>query len=376
MARRTILHLIDTGGPGGAETVYSNLAAGLEVNGWRSVTVVPEIDWLAATLSEGGLAPILADTHGAYDVRYIGKLARLVLRERPAIIQTHLFTTAAYGCLVGAMTGVPVVCTFHGQVDVQNDGLGNRLKLSILRRRAARVIFVSSTLRAEMSQRMGIPPLRSRVIHNGVDVRVWSPTGDVAPRRDFGAGPDEILIGALGNVRPAKDYATFIRAAAILAERSARYRFVIIGDTTSPLLPGLQQLQEMLGLRDRLVFAGFRSDAAAVLRSLDAFVLSSTSEGFSLATAEAMACGIPVVATRCGGPAEIIDDGVNGTLVPVGMPDRLADALERVMVDAQHRAEMTAAALETVRTQFSQAAMIRAYEEEYMRVLEREPGAQ
>jgi len=166
-------------------------------------------------------------------------------------------------------------------------------------------------------------------------------------------------------VRPAKDYGTFIRAAAHLRRASDAYRFVIAGDTRSPDYERLLQLTHELGVADVVSFLGFRDDVASILRSIDVYVSSSSAEGFSLTTVQAMASEKPVVATRCGGPEDIVRHGETGILVEVGSPQALAAAIDSLGRDPAARARLGRAARADVSNRFSRSAMIAAYERVY-----------
>lgn len=369
----TVLHLIDTGGPGGAETIYAELVGGLDRNHWRSITAVPERDWLHAELEARGIEPVLLTSRGSFDVGYLAALFNLVRRHRVDLIHAHLLTTSVYGSLVGRLTGVPVICTFHGQPDLPPDERFRAAKLRIIDRRSNRITFVSEALRRWFLERTSLTPARTAVVHNGIDPARFAPTRDRSFRDEIGARPDQILVGAIGNLRRSKDYPTLLRAAAVLHGATAAYRFVIVGHTEERLYAELLALRASLGLDDVVAFTGFREDVERILNALDLFIITSNAEGFSLATVQAMACGVPVVATRCGGPEEIIDDGVTGILTEPGEPELLASAIQRLGHDADLRLRLTAAARGIAANRFSIDAMIRGYEALYEERMRKHP---
>jgi glycosyltransferase involved in cell wall biosynthesis len=125
------------------------------------------------------------------------------------------------------------------------------------------------------------------------------------------------------------------------------------------------QLHAVLDLGDTVRFLGFREDVAGVLEDLDIYVSSSTAEGFSLTTVEAMASGVPVVATRSGGPEEIVEDGVTGVLVPTHSPEKLAEAIHELAQDPARRRRMADAARTAAGKRFAIATMLRKYEALY-----------
>ncbi len=183
-----------------------------------------------------------------------------------------------------------------------------------------------------------IPADRTAVVHNGVDCDQHSGEPDRTLRVELGIRDDRFLFGAIGNVRAPKAYDNLLRAAALAMKSNPKLRFAVIGEGSGALLEELLRLRAELGLQQIVHFAGFRPDVSLPLRNFDAFVLSSRSEGFSIATVQAMASGLPVVATRSGGPEEIVTDGIDGLLVPPDDPASLAAAILRVATDEALRA--------------------------------------
>lgn len=357
----TVAHLIDTGGPGGAETVFRTLVERLDPTRWESIPVVPRSGWLDESLRDAGASPVRLASDRSFDAGYLTRLVRLLRKHRVDLIQTHLFGAAVYGNLAGRVCGLPVVSTFHGSVDVTGKGVLKRLKFQIIDRSKSRAVFVSSSLRDELARRSGLRPERSHVIHNGIDPNVFNGEADGGFREDIGVAPEDVLVGAVGNLRPAKDYELLLRAAALLRREDIPYRFVIVGEGKGRLLERLRTLRATLGLEDVVVFAGFREDVPRVMADLDIYLLTSSSEGFSLSTVQALASRLPVVATRCGGPEEIISNGEHGLLVEPGRPEAVADAI-RGLARSPHRAHKLArAGRRLVEEKFTVDRMVEAY---------------
>lgn len=361
---RSILHLIDTGGPGGAETIYCELASGLDPARWRSIAAVPEPGWLADTLRGRGVTPRLVPTRGSFDVGFLRQLDGVIRTERVDLVHAHLLTSGVYGGLVGCFRRVPVVVTLHGGADFGPSVRSGAAKMRLLSAFSTRVVVVSESLR-RLVRAAGVGAGRIDVIHNGIDTRHFAPGTDGSLREVLGIDDSAVLLGAIGNVRPAKDYAVLLRTAARLRSSQVRYHFVIAGDASGPLFDQLIRLRHALGVDDMVTFIGFQQDVARVIRNLDVFVITSSSEGFSLTTIQAMACGVPVVATRCGGPEEIIDDGATGVLVPAGSPDAAADAIHDLAADGPRRLRFARAGPAAVQQRYTIAAMLDAYQALY-----------
>ncbi|HEV2149928.1 MAG TPA: glycosyltransferase, partial [Longimicrobiaceae bacterium] len=363
--RRTILHLIDMAGPGGAETILFNLATGLPRERWRPVVAVSEAGWLSQALQPEGIDPLMVAPQRAFDLPYLRALLGVVRRHRVELIHAHLLGPSVYGSLAGRLSGVPVVCTFHGQADVAPDESHRAAKFRIIDRRKNRVVFVSESLRRSVLGENRLDPARTRVIHNGIDARTFRPGSDSELRRELGIRPGEVLVGAVGNLRTAKAYPDLLQAAALLRQRSEMYRFVIVGDNRGRMYQDLLALRDRLGLRDSVHFAGFRDDVPRIMNNLDIYAISSHTEGFSLSTVQALACGVPTVATRCGGPEEIVEDGVSGVLVPTRDPAALAGAIHDLAGDPDRRARLARAGRAQVEERFSTEAMVASYQAVY-----------
>jgi len=170
----------------------------------------------------------------------------------------------------------------------------------------------------------------------------------VPPREQFGITPDAAVVGTVANVNPQKGIEYFVRAAAVIARERPEARFVVIGhrDTNNPRY--LAKIDREIGeakLGERVVFAGARSDVEAVLPALDVKLITSVpnSEGTTTTSLEAMACGVPLVATRVGAVDEVVEDGVTGLLVPPLDPSVIARATLRLLDEPETRAAMAEA---------------------------------
>ena len=170
-------------------------------------------------------------------------------------------------------------------------------------------------------------------------------------------------MGLVGRLVPAKAPDVFLRAVSLAAARVPGLRGLVVGD--GPLRAELEAGARRLGLGDRVVFAGVREDVEELLPGLDALLFSSLREGLSMAMLEAMAAGVPVVATEVGGTPELITHGESGLLVPPGDPGRLADALIGLLEDPAGADGIRQAARRRVEERFSLARMTAAHEALY-----------
>ena len=363
----SVLHVIDTGGPGGAETVFLQTATRLDPARFHSIAVVGGSGWLAQQFRERGVSPLIVPAKGSINGRYLSQLLWLARRQRSDVIVAHLYGSAVYASLAGMLLSVPVVSVLHGHTDVEGAGRLSSVKAALVRRGSRKVVFVSQRLQEHLEPRLRLAESQGIVIPNGVDTERFRPGRDRALRAELGLAEETALVGAIGNVRAPKAYEVLLRAARIAIDRSRQWHFVIAGECANDLGRQLGQLSRALGIERHVTFLGLRPDVARILNNLDVFVLSSHTEGFSIACIEAMACGVPVVATRSGGPEQILE-GEAGILVPTGDPDALASAIERVISSKDLAATLTARAMQRVQDRYSLAAMISGYEELLERV--------
>lgn len=365
---RTIVHLIDTGGPGGAETIFLRIATGISKQQWHCVPVVPSDHWLADELRRAGADPILVSTVGSFDIRYLWRLIRLLRKYRADLVHTHLLTSSVYGSVAARLLGVPHIATFHGAADLGPRGFRRDVKLRVLFGGPSQVVFVSESLRRTVTAAAGVRSRRTRVIHNGIDSSRFEGSVGSEIRSELGIARGATLIGAIGNVRESKDYPSLLRAVGGIAHLGLPFHLIVVGERDGAIYPDLLRLADELGLLGQVSFLGFRPDVDRILNSLDVFVLSSSTEGFSLSTLEAMAAGVPVVATRSGGPEEIVRDGRTGRLVPPRDPEALGRALIATIADGETARRMAAAARLDVADRFSVRTMLDAYEALYTRL--------
>jgi glycosyltransferase involved in cell wall biosynthesis len=358
----TVLNVIDTAGPGGAETIFLETCARIDRRHFNSVCVVSEEGWLTKELRGREIEPHVIPSKGSLNFSYLWSLMRLAREKRPALIVGHLFGSSVYCSMTGALLGIPVISILHGHSDIAGESRLPSVK-KLLLRLARRVVFVSGQLQRALGTELRISKSRSVVIPNGIDFDRFSRAGDRPLRGELDLADDKILVGAVGNIRAAKSYETFLQAANLLSKQSDLYHFVIAGEGSGPLYNEVRRLCTSYDLDDKVTFLGLRTDVPAILRSLDVYVLSSITEGFSIACVEAMAAGIPVVATRSGGPEEILEHGQSGLLVPVKNPHALAAAVQTVSQNPTLRAKITATARSRVKSQYTLQTMIESYEQ-------------
>jgi glycosyltransferase involved in cell wall biosynthesis len=225
--------------------------------------------------------------------------------------------------------------------------------------RAAHVVVANSTAAAEQLRSEGIPAARIHVIPNGVDCDLFT----VPPRQR----PIRRIV-TVANLRLEKGHDTLIAAMSLLAGRHPDVEVVIVGD--GPLRSTLVRQVNLRGLRSRIRFLGERPDIASQLAGADLFVLPSRTEACPNAVLEAMSSGLPIVATRVGGVPELIEDGIDGLLVPADEPNELAGAIESLIEQPARADALGRAARQKAEQRFAFDRMVGGFEHLYLSALD------
>ena len=362
-----VVHLMASPFVGGPERQVLGLAQALPPN-YRSAFL---------SFAEGGRArPLLEAARrlgcDAIELRHntphVGRAVREVAehlrRLRADVLCTSGYKPDLVGWRAARRAGVPVVAIAHGWTAVTwKVRLYEALDRFILRFFDA-VVCVS----AAQADRVRRPV----VIHNGIDAGIFDKPDPGCPERVRALfGPSfrpACVVGAAGRLSPEKGFDLFVEAAALVARAHANVGFLLCGD--GPLRGALERRIGELGLAERFVLAGFRSDLHALLPGWDLAVLPSHTEGLPVAVLEALAAGVPVVATAVGGTPEVVEDGVCGFLVPPADPVALARRIAELLADDEVRRRLGQSGRQRVRTEFS----LEVQAEGYRRLFERLVG--
>ncbi len=299
-------------------------------------------------------------------------LTRLMRRERIDLVQTYLFTSNTWARLAAILARVPVIVSSERNVDIWEPAFKRRLGCWLDRWTA--VTIVNSEAVKDYLSLKGLPRKKLRVIYNGVDPERFEPSATPETiRTELGIPADHAVVGLVARLEPQKDPHTFLRAAAIVAAKCPAVSFLVVGGgTLERELPGLAR---ELGIADRVIFTGPRRDVPELLAGCDVSVISSLKEGMSNSVMESMAAGKPMVATRVGGNAELIQNGETGLLIPPGDPSSLAGAIQRLLDNASLAQAMGRRAKIRMAERFSVDAMVEAIQWLYAHLLRPKPAS-
>jgi glycosyltransferase involved in cell wall biosynthesis len=361
----TIALMLESDGPGGAEIVLFDMAQELRARGHEVVPVGPAqgVGWLGEKLRAVGFVPEIYHERRPPDLGVVRQLCEILHRRRVDVIHSHEFTMTVYGAAASWWTGIPQVVTLHGNMTM-TDVWRRRVALRIALRRSRCVAAVSGATKVQVDRDLGLPADRISVVRNGIPVRRGTPD---AVRAELGIAPDELLILAVGNLDRRKGHIHLLEALAQLEEEglSRRWQVAIAGGRGGDERPRLEKFAQEHGISERVHILTHRDDIPDLQAAADVFVMPSLWEGLPLALLEALLAGTAVIASRCSGIPEAIDDGREGLLVPPGESPALADALRTLLADDRVREDLARRGQERAQREFTVGVMIDAYEAIY-----------
>lgn len=316
------------------------------------------------------------------DVRAIFQLWRILRSQSIDILHTHNPKPGLYGRVVGRVAGVPVVVnTVHGLYATDDDRWTKRLLVYVLEAVASRFSDAELVQSREDMQRMikwRISP-RSKTIHlgNGVDLRRFSPRPDRSVVRtsklaDVGVSPSTVVVGCVARLVEEKGIRELVEA---YRHSASPYALIVIGPDDPEKSDAIDEQFLAAAARAGVRFLGHRADVEDWYQVFDIFVLPSYREGFPRAAMEAAASGVPVIATDIRGCREVVDDGVNGLLVPVKDPAALGRAIDALVSDERRRSRMRLEGRRKAEADFDEDAIVRTVLNVYQTILQRKESA-
>ncbi|MBS3734984.1 MAG: glycosyltransferase [Phycisphaerae bacterium] len=367
MRRLRVCQLITELVPGGAERCVYELARRLDRRRFDVRVVAlrggPVADWLA----DDGVPVKALDVRCTWDVLRLPRLVELLRRERIDLLHTHLFHADLAGRPARSLAAVPhLVHTLH-----MAEGRFRPWRLAFTRLLAAgcdRLICVSESVRRWHAERSGLPPWRYTVIPNGIEAAAYV-RDEQARRRlraEWNVEDNALLVAYVGRLERQRGVDTLLAAMSHLAARGNPCRLVIVGDG-----PQREMVRTFVAHGEgggHCRWVDFRRDVGSILSAADVFAMPSRWEGVGLALAEAMAAGLPVVATDVPGLSELVEPEQTGLLVEPADVVALAEAIERLGGDADLRRRLGQAGRQYVTQQCDIDSHVQAHECLYQQV--------
>ncbi|MEJ5330451.1 MAG: glycosyltransferase [Desulfobaccales bacterium] len=361
-----VLQLISTLPVGGAEEVVAAIVRGLDPELFEvEAATIEALGAIGEELTREGrrVTALNLSLKRTPTFRLIRAVRRLLRERQPDILHTHLYHPNLYGRLAAWGLGVPVVCSVHS---VYSRVKLHRLLLNrLLTPWTAALIAVSPQVWADIRKYDGVPPEKLHLLPNGVDLKAL----DIPVSREEARARlkvDGFVVGAVGRLEEEKGHAYLLEALHLLSEELPEATLLLAGEGRRG--EALRRQAADLGLGAQVRFLGWRRDVPLILKALDLYVQPSLWEGLSLALLQAMAAGLPVVATQVGGFEQVITSGVNGVLVPPRDSAALAGAIRELYHDPATRIRLGEAARRTARENYSQETMLQRLKDLYLAV--------
>lgn len=370
-----IVHVIHRLDYGGMETVLVDLINSMSGGPYRhAVICLTDFSEFRERIRSPEVAVFALGKREGKDLPSYWRLWRLLRRLRPALVNTYNLATLDVAP-IARLAGCRVVHSEHGWLVGREAVPARYVRLRrLVRPFIDRFVAVSLDLEAWLNQVVGVPAAKTVCIHNGVEAAGFQHNASERElaRKRMGVAPETFVVGTVARLDPVKAQTQLIEAVARLAavhESSRDTRLFIVGE--GPERARLEALIRTRGLEREVTLTGARSDVPQLLAAFDVFALPSHIEGVSIAILEAMASGLPVVATRVGGNPEVVVDGTTGTLVTPGVVDELSAALARYRDDEALARSHGEAGRARMRAEFSLESMVGHYRQLYDDVLER-----
>jgi glycosyltransferase involved in cell wall biosynthesis len=359
---KKVLHVITDTNIGGAGRYLLNLLSAWDENRYSVTVACPAGGELEKRLKSLGVKVYpLKGGEKSFRISHVAQILGIIAREKVDLIHTH---ASLSGRIAGKLSGCRVVMTRHWMGKKSEMGFLRRwINRIIYRLLTDRVIAVSRAVKVSLIE-IGVPAWLIKTVYNGINIpNIFENCGKL--RMELNTPEGVPLLGMIARLVPEKGHEYAIKAMPEILRRFPDARLVLVGD--GPSRTYLEDLCERVGVKERVIFLGFRKDVEKIAIDFDVILMPSLSEGLPLALLESMALGKPVVASEVGGIPEVIKDGINGVLVPPGDAGALAEKVVGLLISDKLRENLGKNARQTILSQFTARIMaektLRIYDE-------------
>lgn len=364
----SVLHFITELSIGGAQVALFRLLKHLDKERFsQSVVCLYNGDGaIAAQIRTLGIPVTDLNMSNKLRLDAFWRFYRLLQEQQPLILHTWMFHANIPGRVLGRIAGIPVIISSIRTMG--QEGIFRHRSDRFTAALSDRIVCVSENVAKYAEQTIHLPPEKLVVVPNGVDPNDYRSLPSKAEARNLSQLPDSaLIIGAIGRMHRVKGLSILLRAFAQLAELHRTVHLLFVGEGPDRQLL-IDQAQDF-GLNSKVTFLAFQKDIPKLLPALDLFVSASLHEGMPNAILEAMAAGLPVVATDVGGTPEVVQDGQTGFLVPPGEYEALAISICKLLEDPDLRCRMGKEGKERVAKNFSIEQMTQQFEQLYEQLL-------
>ncbi len=368
-----------TGGGGGPDKTILNSPRFLRERGYEMVCAYlhpphdPGFAGIVAKAQKAGAPLVAVPDRGPWDWRVVTALLKVCRERDVAVWHGHDYKTNLLGLVLHKLYPMRLVTTLHGWVE-RTARTPAYFRVDRLCLPWYEEVYAVSPDLVAAGRAAGVAKSRCVLLENGIDLdeyRPAAPTGGA--KAALGVPPDALVVGGVGRLSPEKAFDALIRSVPALVGRGLDVHAVIVGEGGDR--PRLEALARDLGVAGRVHLTGWRADVRAAFAGFDVFALPSLREGLPNVLLEAMALGVPAVATRIAGIPRVVTDGVDGLLIHPGQQAELDAALGTLLSDADMRNRLATAARATVEARYSFAARMDRLAGHYDRLLRRRAWA-
>jgi glycosyltransferase involved in cell wall biosynthesis len=366
---KRVLHIIDSLHLGGAQEVVLNLATCGSSRFRHEVATLHDHGIYWDRLKRAGIKVHSLSPH-KFLPAYLASIPWRILADKPDILHCHLIPSNIIAKPLGALLGVPVIINHDHTNDPHR--IDNKILLALdksTNRFAHHIIAVAAACRDFLTTHESIPLEKISLVPNAIDLRRFSP-GEASrdeARARLGLPVASRIVAGVGRLNPQKNFALFLDIAAQLAPRFPDLHFLLAGD--GPEEQMLREKASALGIANRVTFSGYVADTRLVYLAADVLLMPSRYEGLPMTLLEAMAMGLPVVASKLDGIAEVIGDGSEGFLVPSDDAALFVERTAALLADAELSSRISKNARAKIEASFSVERMTSSVEEIYDRFL-------
>ncbi len=361
-----IAHFILSMSVGGGEKLVRSLSQKIDIPGYTNqVTCFDRIDAFQDEFAACGVdLTLMKRRQCLFDHRLVIPLVRMIKQQNIHLIHAHDLSCLAYAVVAGKLTGIKVIMTEHSRHYIDN-ALKRRVEKRVLMTGVSRLIEVSSELKQASISKDLIPEQKITVIENGVDMDLFRSAPRVQLHEELGLSHEQKLILTVGRLEKIKGQQYIVKAMELLSQKVKNLHLILVGDGGNR--PALETQVRLAGLGESVHFMDVRNDIPGLMAASDLLVIPSESEGLPFVLLEAMAAGLPVVATAVGQIPDILGNDKRGVLVPPKAPQALAAAMDKILKTDVH--VFTDKAQAHVAAHYSEAIMLKRYEAIYRSIL-------
>ena len=366
--KRCILTIIDILHSEGAENVAVNIAVKLaESSEYNPVVCVTRSGGvLEKTLKAHNIKYYILNRHKTHEIHKFLPIKNIIKENKVSLIHAHKIGSNLWGSIIGKLFRIPVISHFHAH-HMSLEKLTYLAAAKIIGSFSSKIISISEFERQRLIIEEGIPYSKMVTIYNGINYEKFQKTANSGLKRELGIASRSLVVGIVAAFRSQKNHELFILAANEILKRNQNVQFILIGDGATR--GKIERMVLNLGIKNNFIFTNARSDIPDILSIIDVGVLSSHWEGLPLAVLEYMAASKPVVSTDVSGMSEVIENGVNGFLVPAGNFQALAEKITMILDNKTLAMKLGKNGFSKVKYKFSEEVMMSSIKNLYSDVI-------